>query len=202
MARHASPRTWALLAWAVVAATIGACEPRAPTNDGRTTETTSAELDSADADPRTPEGFLRVKKAYRAAMTAKVAEADRRLDDLRSRAAKVDDASRRAQLQAAVRDARTQRELFRLDVRSLDYASQSTWGEDRAAMDQKGSALQTTIDRIEQQVVTKQVCGCRAGEGRKSRRSFQSKTHSIKNATSPTVTSAATTPAAVSSIAP
>lgn len=161
--RHSAERRWCrsrrsvgklggLLAWAVVAAVVGACDRPASRNDGRTTETTSAELDSADADARTPEDFVRVKKAYRAAMMAQIADADGRLDDLRSRAAKIDDASRRAQVQAAVRDARTQRELFRLDVRSLDYASQSTWGEDRAAMDQKASALRSTIDRIEHQI--------------------------------------------------
>jgi hypothetical protein len=130
---------------------LAACDRPASNTEGRgITETTSGNLDIVDA--RSPEGFLRVKKDYINGMDANIADADRRLGDLDSRAEKIDDGPTRARIKASIRNARAQRDVFRLDVRSLGYEPQATWDTDRADMDKKWDALRTAIDRIDQQL--------------------------------------------------
>ena len=140
-----------VMAASLALASLAACDRPVSSTEGRgITQTTSGDIELADA--RSPEGFVKAKKAYIDKMEANIADADRRLRDLRSRADDLDDATKRAQIKASISNARAQRDVFRLDVRSLGYEPQATWDEDRTAMDRKWDALSASIDRIEQQL--------------------------------------------------
>jgi hypothetical protein len=91
-------------------------------------------------------GFMKLREEYRHTTTMNLIDLYHKVDDLEAKA-KHSSGKARAELDANLKQIRTNRGAFETDYKSLDTATASTWDDAKAHLDKEWTLLKTLVDK-------------------------------------------------------
>jgi hypothetical protein len=127
----------------------GACERRAERSEAQrqsTTTITAAEVEAGRSTIDPNAAFEKMRLQYREQGLADLTSVDHRIEALESRASG-ENATTKAQLEAALSDIRLDRDVFAATLEAADRATPETWTARREAADHAWHELDNTLTR-------------------------------------------------------
>ena len=130
-------------------ANLAQAEANGKINQAQTDANTKMREAQADADKKIQQAqatFMKMREDYRHGMTTKLADLDRKVDQLDAKA-KTATGRTKADLTANLKTIHLNRDRLRNNLTSLDMATSSTWDATSAAVEKEWTDLKSLVDQ-------------------------------------------------------